>query len=81
MDWAALDKKIVAKDPKSIDSRIRLAEYLFAKNEFDAAFLIYKDLAVLTPVIRQVFSRLVESRKKKEKMGRCAHLSETIYRH
>jgi tetratricopeptide (TPR) repeat protein len=64
---AALDKKIIAKEPKSVDSRMRLAEYLFAKNDFDAAFPIYKELAVLTPKDKRVFSRLVEIAQKKGK--------------
>jgi len=66
---AELDKKIIAKDPKAIDSRLRLAEYLAAKNEFDAAFPIYKELAALTPKDKQVFSRLVEIAQKKGKEG------------
>jgi tetratricopeptide (TPR) repeat protein len=64
---AELDKKIMSKDPKSVDSRMRLAEYLMAKNEYDAAFPIYKELAVLTPRDKQVFSRLVELSQKKGK--------------
>jgi len=62
---AELDKKIIAKDQKAVDSRLRLAEYLMAKNDFDAAFPIYKELAVLTPKDKQVFSRLVEIAQKK----------------
>jgi tetratricopeptide (TPR) repeat protein len=66
---AELDKKIIAKDAKAIDSRNRLAEYLYAKNDFDAAFPIYKDLAVLTPKDKQVLSRLVDITQKKGKGG------------
>jgi tetratricopeptide (TPR) repeat protein len=66
---AALDKKIIAKEPKSVDSRMRLAEYLFSKSDFDGAFPIYKELAVLTPRDKQVFSRLVEISQKKGKEG------------
>ena len=64
---AELDRKIISKDPKAVDSRLRLAEYLVAKNDFDGAFPIYKELAVLTPKDKQVFSRLVEIAQKKGK--------------
>jgi tetratricopeptide (TPR) repeat protein len=64
---ATLDKKIIVRDSKAIDSRFRLAEYLFTKNDFDAAFPIYKELSVLTPNDQKVFFRLVEISQKKGK--------------
>ncbi|MBN1577724.1 MAG: tetratricopeptide repeat protein [Chitinispirillaceae bacterium] len=64
---AALDKKVVAKDSKAVDARLRLAEYLFAKNDLDASFPLYKELAELTPNDKQVVSRLVEIAQKKGK--------------
>lgn len=66
---AAIDKKIVSKDDKAVDSRLRLAEYLYAKGDFDGAWPLYKELAVLTPKDRQVFSRLVDISGKKGKSG------------
>ena len=62
---AELDKKIAAKDPKAIDSRVRLANYLFSKNDFDAAYPVFKELASLTPKEKEVFERLVEIAQKK----------------
>ncbi len=64
---AALDKKIISKDPKAIDSRKRLAEYLFENNDLDAAFPIYKELSSLTPKDPHVFKRLVEISQNKGK--------------
>ena len=62
---ADLDRKIAAKDPKALDSRVRLAQYLLNKNDFDAAYPVYKELAVLMPKDKQVFGRLVEIAQKK----------------
>jgi tetratricopeptide (TPR) repeat protein len=62
---ADLDKKIVSKDSKNVESRVRLADYLFDKGETDAAYGIYKDLANLTPRDKEVFQRLVEIAQKK----------------
>ncbi|MBN1306516.1 MAG: tetratricopeptide repeat protein [Chitinispirillaceae bacterium] len=64
---AALDKKIIAKDLKAVDARLRLAEYRYAQNNLDGAFPLYKDLAELTPKDKKVVSRLVEIAQKKGK--------------
>lgn len=68
-ELAALDKKIVAKDGKNVDSRLRLADFYFSRKDYNAAYPIYKDLSGLTPKNRMVFSRLVTIalKKKKEK--------------
>jgi Predicted N-acetylglucosaminyl transferase len=62
---AELDKKIAAKDPKALDARVRLAQYLLNKNDWDAAYPVYKELAALTPKDKKVFARLVEIAQKK----------------
>ncbi len=55
---AALDKSIVSKDKKNIDSRQRLAQYSLEKNDLKTAYSLYQDLSSLTPEDSAVFKRL-----------------------
>ena len=66
---AELDKKIAAKDPKALDPRVRLAQYYLNKNDLEAAYPVFKELAILTPKDKQVFGRLVEIAQKKGAMA------------
>jgi len=59
-ELADLDKKIIQKDKKNIDSRVRLAEYSYDKSDFKTAYEIYTELAALTPKEKVVFKRLNE---------------------
>ena len=72
-ELAKLDRKIIAKDNKNIDSRARLADYAFTKNDLTTSYKIYKELSVLTPKNKLVFKRLneiaIKSGKKKEAVG------------
>jgi len=60
-----LDAKTVAKDSAVVDARLRLADYYFDKQQFDAAMPVYKELSVLVPKNREVVARLVEITAKK----------------
>jgi tetratricopeptide (TPR) repeat protein len=74
---SALDRKIVAKDPKAVDARMRLAEYLYEKNDLDGSLPVYKELAVLVPKDTLVVSRLLEiSRKKGNSADALAYLKK-----
>jgi tetratricopeptide (TPR) repeat protein len=57
---AALDRKNIAKDSTDVKGRLRLADYLFSKGDIKGALPIYKELSVLKPKDRYVFSRLVD---------------------
>ncbi len=59
-ELAELDKKIISRDKKNIDSRVRLADYSYNKKDFKTAYAIYKELSVLTPKEKRVFKRLNE---------------------
>ncbi len=64
---AAIDKKIISKNSKEINARLRLAGYLYEKKDFDGAFPIFKDLAKLTPKDTLVVTRLLDISRKKGK--------------
>lgn len=72
-ELAKLDRKIITKDKKNIDSRVRLADYTYTNKAFTTAYKIYKELSVLTPKNKLVFKRLNEialkNNKKKEAVG------------
>ncbi len=55
-----LDKKIVVKDKKNIESRVRLANYLYDKKDLAGAYPYYKELSILTPKDKSVFKKLYE---------------------
>ena len=59
-ELAEIDKKIIAKDKKNIESRIRLIEYCYAQKDFATAFSLLKELSVLTPKDPIVYRKLYE---------------------
>jgi tetratricopeptide (TPR) repeat protein len=59
-ELADIDRKIIAKDRKNIESRIRLVEYAYAKKDYTDAFTLLKELAALTPKDAIVFRKLYE---------------------
>ncbi|MFW6253621.1 MAG: tetratricopeptide repeat protein [Chitinivibrionales bacterium] len=69
-ELAELDKSIVEKDSKNVDSRRRLAQYALENNDPKTAYSLYQDLSTLTPEDTMVFKRLFmiasKSDKKKE---------------
>lgn len=60
-----LDKQIVVQDASNIESRLRLARAADARNDDDAALLLYRDLASLQPKNPDVLHRLFEISMKK----------------
>ncbi len=76
---AMLDKEIVAKDKKDIDSRQRLAVYSLEKNDLKTAYSLYEDLATLTPKDTVVFKRLFEiALKNDEQKSAITHLKNYL---
>jgi tetratricopeptide (TPR) repeat protein len=59
-ELAEIDKKVIAKDRKNIESRIRLVQYYEKKDDFNNAFTLLKELSVLTPKEKTVFRKLYE---------------------
>jgi tetratricopeptide (TPR) repeat protein len=59
-ELAEIDKKVIAKDRKNIESRIRLVQYYEKKDDHVNAFNLLKELSVLTPKDRVVFHKLYE---------------------
>jgi tetratricopeptide (TPR) repeat protein len=55
-----LDKKIVSKDKKNVESRERLSDYLFDKKNYKGAYPIYKELTILLPKEKKSYKRLYE---------------------
>ncbi|MFW5774733.1 MAG: tetratricopeptide repeat protein [Chitinivibrionales bacterium] len=78
-DLSSLDKTIVDKDKKNIDSRQRLAQYSLEKNDLKTAYALYKDLSSLTPKDTSVFKRLYQiSMKDDQKKDAVRHLKDYI---
>jgi tetratricopeptide (TPR) repeat protein len=59
-ELADIDKKVIAKDKKNIESRIRLIEYYYTQKDFTNAYPLLKELAALTPKDAIVFRKLYE---------------------
>jgi tetratricopeptide (TPR) repeat protein len=59
-ELADIDKKVIAKDKKNIESRIRIVEYYTAKKEYNDAYALLKELAALTPKDPVVFRKLYD---------------------
>jgi tetratricopeptide (TPR) repeat protein len=59
-ELAEIDKKVIAKDRKNIESRIRLVQYYEKKDDLNSAFTLLKELSVLTPKEKTVFRKLYE---------------------
>lgn len=70
---AELDKKIIAKDKKNIESRRRLLEYSLAKGDQKTAYELCRELAVLTPkdakVLRYRYETALKLGRKTEAAG------------
>ena len=59
-ELAEIDKKIISKDKKNTESRVRLVEYYIANKKYDEAYSLLKELSVLTPKDPMVFRKLFE---------------------
>ncbi|MBN1129151.1 MAG: tetratricopeptide repeat protein [Chitinispirillaceae bacterium] len=59
-ELADIDQKIIARDKKNTESRVRLVEYYTAKKDYTRAFALLKELAALTPKDPVVFRKLYE---------------------
>jgi tetratricopeptide (TPR) repeat protein len=59
-ELAEIDKKIINKDKKNIESRVRLVEYYTGKKEYNDAYSLLKELSLLTPKDPVVFRKLFE---------------------
>ena len=62
---AELDKKILARDRKNIESNFRLADYLLIRGQNDAAYEQYKQLAELQPKEAKIYKKLYDLAVKK----------------
>ena len=59
-ELAEIDKKVIAKDRKNIESRIRLVQYYEKKDDHNNAFVLLKELSALPPKDQIVFQKLYE---------------------
>ena len=76
---ASIDRKAVSKNAKAVEPRLRLAEYLYSRNDLEGAFSVYKDLAELTPKDTLVISRLLNiSRKKGKNNDALSYLKQYV---
>lgn len=74
-----VDAEIVKLDSKDTKSRFRYADHLIAKNDFDGAYLIYKELALLEPDQAKVFKVLYEiAIKKNEKKSAMLYIKNYL---
>jgi tetratricopeptide (TPR) repeat protein len=67
-----LDKQIVIQDASNVDSRLRLARDADARNDADAALLLYRDIATLQPKNPDVLYRLYELSMKRNGFSEAA---------
>lgn len=78
-ELAEIDKRIISKDKKNVESRIRLVEYYHAKNDLKNTYALLKELAVLTPKDPVVFKKLFEiASQNKQKKEAAGYLREYI---
>ncbi|MBN1980950.1 MAG: tetratricopeptide repeat protein [Chitinivibrionales bacterium] len=59
-ELAQIDKKIIAKDSRNIQSRTRLVGYYYDKSNFNGAVPVLEELAVLTPKDPTIFRKLYD---------------------
>jgi tetratricopeptide (TPR) repeat protein len=60
-----LDRQIVAQNPANVDSRLRCAHDADARNDLNAAIILYREISALQPKNADVLYRLYEIAMKK----------------